>query len=102
MRHRKAGRKFGRQSGPRHALLDGLVTNLVRDERIQTTNAKAKELRRYAERTISWGARVAELVERDPEKLEDHERAKIIHAMRMARRTVRDCEVLHKLFHEIA
>src|SRR5262249_43925139 len=33
---------------------------------------------------------------------EDHERARIIHAMRMARRTVRDREALHKLFHEVA
>jgi large subunit ribosomal protein L17 len=82
--------------------MDGLVTNLVRDERIQTTSTKAKELRRYAERTISWGASVAELVERDPDKLEEHEKARIIHAMRMARRTVRDRNVLHKLFHEIA
>lgn len=102
MRHRKAGRKFGRQSGPRNALISGLVTNLVRDERIRTTDAKAKELRRYVERTISWGTSVAELVERDPDKLEEHERARIIHAMRMARRTVRNREVLNKLFHEVA
>jgi large subunit ribosomal protein L17 len=102
MRHRKAGRKFGRQSGPRNALISGLVTNLVRDERIRTTDAKAKEIRRYVERTISWGASVAELVEREPDKLEEHERARIIHAMRMARRTVRNRDVLHKLFHEVA
>lgn len=102
MRHRKAGRKFGRQSGPRNALISGLVTNLVRDERIRTTDAKAKEIRRYVERTISWGASVAELVEREPEKLEEHERARIVHAMRMARRTVRNRDVLHKLFHEVA
>jgi len=102
MRHRKAGRKFGRQSGPRRALLSGLVTNLVRYERIQTTDAKAKELRRHAERAITWGRRVAELIERPPESLEDHERAKIIHAMRMVRRVLRDREVLHKLFHEVA
>jgi large subunit ribosomal protein L17 len=82
--------------------MDGLVTNLVRYERIKTTDAKAKELRRYAERTITWGARVAELVGREPETLADHERARIVHAMRMARRTVRDREVLHKLFHEVA
>src|SRR5262245_51898406 len=102
MRHRKAGRKFGRQSGQRHALLNGLVTNLIRYDRIRTTDAKAKELRRYAERTISWGASVAELVEREPEKLEEHERARIIHAMRMVRRTVRDREAVHRLFHEVA
>src|SRR5262249_11490954 len=101
MRHRKTGRKFGRQSGPRHALLNGLVTNLVRYERIQTTDAKAKELRRYVERAITWGTKVAELVDREPESLAEHERARIVHAMRMARRTVRDREVLHKLFHEV-
>src|SRR5262249_39842652 len=95
-------RKFGRQSDQRHALLDGLVTNLVKYERIQTTDAKAKELRRYVERAITWATQVAELVERTPEQLADHERARIIHAMRMARRTIRDRETLHKLFHEVA
>jgi len=102
MRHRKAGRKFGRQSDQRHALIGGLVTNLVRYERIQTTDAKAKELRRYVERVITWGTSVAELVDREPESLAEHERARIIHAMRMARRTVRDREALHKLFHDLA
>jgi large subunit ribosomal protein L17 len=79
-----------------------LVTNLVKYERIKTTDAKAKEVRRYAERTITWGAQVAELVGREPDTLQDHERARIVHAMRMARRTVRDRETLHKLFHDIA
>jgi len=102
MRHRKAGRKFGRQSDQRHALIGGLITNLVRYERIQTTDAKAKELRRYAERAITWGTSVAELVDREPESLAEHERARIVHAMRMARRTVRDREALHKLFHDLA
>src|SRR5512134_1254030 len=102
MRHRKAGRKLGRKSGPRWALLNGLVTNLVRDERIRTTDAKAKEVKRLAERTITWGARVAPLLAQPKEKLVEHEQAKIVHAMRMAHRTVRDKAILHKLFHEIA
>jgi len=74
----------------------------VRYERIQTTDAKAKELRRYAERAITWGTSVAELVDREPDSLAEHERARIIHAMRMVRRTVRDREALHKLFHDLA
>ncbi len=48
MRHQKSGRKFSRKSGPRHALLSGLVTSLIEYESIKTTDAKAKELCKVA------------------------------------------------------
>lgn len=53
MRHRKAGRKFGRPADHRQALTRNQVTALLTHGRIQTTEAKAKELRRWVERVIT-------------------------------------------------
>lgn len=53
MRHRKIFRKFGRESHQRLALLRSLCTALIKYERIQTTLAKAKDLRRFVERVIT-------------------------------------------------
>jgi len=55
MRHRLAGRQFGRNSGHRRALLRNLAISLVEHERLETTVAKAKELRRVADRLVTWG-----------------------------------------------
>lgn len=53
MRHRKSGRQFGRNTAHRRAMLRALTANLVAHERIETTEAKAKELRGVAERLIT-------------------------------------------------
>jgi len=55
MRHRVDGRLFGRTANQRKALLRGLVTALFEHERIETTLAKAKEVRRVAEKMITLG-----------------------------------------------
>lgn len=55
MRHRARVSTFGRKTGPRKALLRGLVTSLVEHGRIKTTLAKAKELRRHVERAVTMG-----------------------------------------------
>lgn len=55
MRHRVVKNTFGRKTGPRKALVKGLVTSLVERERIRTTLSKAKELRRHVERAITTG-----------------------------------------------
>ena len=55
MRHRKDHRRLGRKSEHRRALLRNLVTALFQYERIETTVAKAKEARRFAERMITFG-----------------------------------------------
>lgn len=52
-RHGYKGRKFGRERDQRRALLKGLATSLVMEERIETTLPKAKELVRYIERLIT-------------------------------------------------
>jgi large subunit ribosomal protein L17 len=99
MRHQKSGRKFSRKSGPRHALLSGLVTSLIEHERIKTTDPKAKELRKVAERTISWATSVGSLVGND--KADAADKARIVHAMRQAQRIVKHKPTLQKLFEEI-
>ncbi len=55
MRHGVSGRQFGRNSGHRKALLRNLTISLVEHERLETTVAKAKELRRVADRLMTWG-----------------------------------------------
>ncbi len=61
MRHRKAGRQFGRNTSHRRAMLRALTANLIAHERIETTDAKAKELRRVAERVITRAKRLGEI-----------------------------------------
>mgnify|MGYP001570254308 CR=1 FL=1 len=56
-RHGYKGRKFGRERDQRRALLKGLATSLVMEERIETTLPKAKELVRYIEKLITKAKR---------------------------------------------
>ncbi len=58
MRHRNSGRKLGRNSTHRSAMFNNLVTSLMTHGRIVTTEAKAKELRGFAEATITLGVSV--------------------------------------------
>ncbi len=119
MRHRKAGRKFGRNSTHRRAMFRNLAGNLVLHERIETTEAKAKELRRIAERLVTRAARLKDDLTVDVSKLDEEERARVlarrVHAQRqvagfLPRRLTRtlpdgsseEVDVVHKLFHEIA
>ena len=53
MRHNVAGKKLSRSSGARRALFKGLLTDLFRNERIETTVAKAKVIRSQAEKLIT-------------------------------------------------
>jgi large subunit ribosomal protein L17 len=55
MRHNVAGRKLGRTSAHRKALYRNLVTDLLKHEKITTTEAKAKEIRSLAEQMITLG-----------------------------------------------
>ena len=84
MRHRKKGRKLQRTASHRRAMLRNLATSLFRHERIETTTAKAKELRPYAERLITLARRGD------------------LHARRLVARKIQDREVLGKLFDEIS
>ena len=53
MRHQKAGRKFSRSTAHRKAMSRNLVTSLLDHGRIETTEAKGKELRRWVEKVIT-------------------------------------------------
>jgi large subunit ribosomal protein L17 len=101
MRHRNSGRKLGRNASHRAALFNNLVTSLLTYGRIETTEAKAKELRRFADETITWGISVHALVAKG-DKATKEERAQVVHARRMARQTVKTREALDRLFAEVA
>jgi large subunit ribosomal protein L17 len=84
MRHLKSGRKLSRTSSHRRALIRNLITSLLRDEKIQTTDPKAKELRRWADRVITLGKQGS------------------LHARRQVLGIVQDKAVVRKLFDSIA
>ena len=102
MRHRKAGKKFSRTSSHRKAMFSNMVASLVTHGRIETTEVKAKELSRIADRTINWGVSVADLLAADQKGLSQDDRAKLVHARRMAGRVLKDDDALAKLFSEVA
>lgn len=83
MRHYNKGRKLNRTTAHRKALFANLATSLFKHECIETTEAKAKDLRGVAERLISLAKRGD------------------LHARRTAFRTVRDENILKKLFDEL-
>src|SRR5690242_21724256 len=83
MRHRKAGRQFSRNTSHRRAMLRALTANLVAHERIETTDAKAKELRRVAERLLTKAIRLGEVAFTPQDKLSDGDKARRLHAQRL-------------------
>jgi large subunit ribosomal protein L17 len=85
MRHKNAGRKFDRNTSNRRAMLRNLTANLVLHERIETTDAKAKELRRVAERLLSKAIRLGELAYTANEDLSPGDQARRLHAKRLVR-----------------
>jgi large subunit ribosomal protein L17 len=84
MRHLKAGRKLNRSVAHRKALFRNLVTSLIEYEHVHTTDAKAKEVRRIAERMVTLGKRGT------------------LHARRRALSYVRSQTVVKKLFDDVA
>lgn len=83
MRHLNAGRKFGRNSSHRRAMFKNLAANLIAHERIETTEEKAKELRRIAERLISKAIRLGEVAYTPDKDLSPGDRARRLHALRV-------------------
>jgi large subunit ribosomal protein L17 len=83
MRHKKSGRQFGRDTSSRRAMLRNLTANLITHERIETTEAKAKELRRVAERLITKATRLGKVGYTKQEDLSATEKAKRLHASRL-------------------
>ncbi len=76
MRHKNSGRQFSRNSSHRRAMLRSLTANLIAHERIETTDAKAKELRRVAERVITKARRLGEVAYTPQDKLSLADRAR--------------------------
>ncbi len=84
MRHRKQGRVLGRNPAHRKAMFRNMVTSLLEHEQIETTDAKAKELRRLVDRMITLGKRGD------------------LHARRQALSVIQDKSVVAKLFDTLA
>lgn len=84
MRHNKTGRKLGRNSSHRKAMMRNMVTSLLDHEKITTTDARAKELRIVTEKMITLGKRGT------------------LHARRQAHQVVMDKTVVAKLFERLA
>lgn len=84
MRHRNSGRKLGRESSHRQAMMCNLATSLFASERIRTTLPRAKELRSFAEKLITTAKKDS------------------LHARRLVARVVRDKDVLRKVFAQLA
>jgi large subunit ribosomal protein L17 len=84
MRHLNSGRKLSRNSSHRWAMMRNMVTSLLREEKIQTTDPKAKELRRWVDRVITLSKEGS------------------LHARRQALSIIQDKAVVHKLFDTIA
>ncbi|HET7791344.1 MAG TPA: 50S ribosomal protein L17 [Gemmatimonadales bacterium] len=80
MRHRAKHRQLSRTASHRKALLANMATSLFKHDRVVTTEAKAKELRPYAERLITLARRGD------------------LHARRQVERRIKDKDVTHKLF----
>ena len=103
MRHKKSGRILGRKSPHRTAMYRNMVTSLMRYGQIRTTDAKARELRRFADRLISLGKKVppSALLNLTGAELEKAKAARV-HAIRVARKYSTDLEVLERVFNEYA
>lgn len=84
MRHAKQGRKLGTDASHTKAMLRGLARALFLNERIKTTETRAKEVRMLAERIITWG------------------KAGDVHSRRLALAELGDRELVHKIFADIA
>ncbi len=84
MRHQKAGRKLGRSAAHRSALYRNLVRELLARDRIETTDEKAKEIRRYADRMVTLGKQGT------------------LAARRRAIAFLRDPKVVRRLFDDVA
>jgi len=102
MRHRKSGRRLGRNSPHRKAMWSNMVAALITHERIETTEAKAKELRRFAERTITWATSLGDVLTKEPGDRSAEERAQFVHHLRMAKRVLKNRDALERLFAEVA
>jgi large subunit ribosomal protein L17 len=76
MRHRNAGRQFSRNTSHRKAMFRALTANLVAHERIETTDAKAKELKRVAERLITHAVRLGDVAYTPQDELSAADKAK--------------------------
>ena len=101
MRHRKSGRQLGRNSSHRKAMYRNMATSLLEHGQIRTTDAKAKELRKVVEKLITLSKRITPTaIDEAGDEQAVQLRAQRVHAVRQARKVVKDRAVLQVLFGE--
>lgn len=102
MRHRKGRTRLGRTSKHYEATMGNMLSSLIEHGRIRTTEPKARELRRVAERAVTRATRLGDILLKDWKALEAEDRGRLVHAIRMTRRNVRNREAVLRLFNEWA
>lgn len=83
-------------------MISNMLKALVEHGRIKTTERKARELRSAAEKVVTKATSLGDILIKDKESLGQDEAAQIVHAMRMAKRTLKDRDSVLKLFEDIA
>lgn len=101
MRHRKAGVTLSRTTSHRKALFSNLVAALFENEAIKTTHVKARATAQIAERTISLARRLNDVLVKAADKRTPEEQARVVTAMRQARKVVKSRAAVQKLFEDI-
>lgn len=101
MRHRKAGVTLSRTTSHRKALFSNLVAALFENEAIKTTHVKARATAQIAERTISLARRLNDVLGKAADKRTPEEQARVVTAMRQARKVVKSRAAVQKLFDDI-
>ena len=96
MRHRKLGRQFSRNTSHRRAMFRALTANLVLHGRIETTDAKAKELRRVAERLITRAVRLGDVANTAADKLSPADKARRVAVKRQVGQFLQRYAVKHE------
>jgi len=86
MRHRNKGRQLGRNSSHRRAMFRNMAAALILHEKIDTTHAKAKELRSIVEKLITKASRAGDSVGKPLDSLSTEDRARQVHLRRIVKR----------------
>jgi large subunit ribosomal protein L17 len=102
VRHRNLTTKVRGTGTHNRAMFSNMLLGLVEHGRITTTERRARMLRRVAERLVTRAKKLKDLLLKDREKLDPAEKAKLVHAMRMVRRDLKQREAVIRLFDEIA
>ena len=102
MRHREARRKIGRDRTHGRAMYSNMLASLIAHRRVKTTLGKARDLRRLAEKEVTRFTALGDILLKDHAKLPAEDKLRVVHAMRMVLRRIRNRDAVLLLYQEIA